>query len=243
MLIFNSKKWRFGTSLLLTLGMTLATATPLISNPAVAQFYQRRPYPYPVNQRTPYPVNQRIPYSVNQQTQYPVARIPAGTLIPIGYDEAEKVVLIPDESMTLRLRVAQDIRDSQGRVIIPYGSVIVGQLQPVSEGTQFIAQEVIIRGRKRFPIDAIYRVVTDTKTVRKGADAGDILKGAAVGAAAASLLSGIIGDKVIATERVLAGAGLGALAGVLLGREKVEVVVIYPEEDLDLRLRSDFVLR
>lgn len=221
--MFNSKNCRFGTSLLLTLAMTLATTTPaFISNPAMAQYSQQQ---YPGNPGRP------------------TARIPAGTLIPIGYDDAEKVVVTPDESMRLRLRVTEDIRDVQGRVVIPFGSEIEGQLRPVTDGTQFFAEQLIIRDRRRYPIDAISKVVTETERVTKGANAGDILKGAAVGGAAATLLSGIIGDKVIATERVLAGAGLGALAGVLLGREKVEVVVIYPEDDLDLRLRSDFILR
>lgn len=221
--------------------MTLATATPLISNPAMAQFYRRRTFIG--NQQRQFPNNQQRQFSNNQQRQFSVARIPAGTLIPVEYEEAEKIVLSPDESMRLRLTVAQDIRDVQGRVIIPSGSLIEGQLQPVSDGTQFLAEQLIISGRRRFRFDAISRVVTDTEQIRKGADAGDILKGAAVGGAAATLLSGITGDKVIATERVLAGAGLGALAGVLLGREKAEVVVIRPEEDLDLRLRSDFALR
>ncbi|NER06558.1 MAG: hypothetical protein F6K17_30235 [Okeania sp. SIO3C4] len=239
--MFNSKKWHFGTSLLLTLGMTLATATPLISNPAMAQFYRRRTLLE--NQQRQFPNNQQSQFPNNRRRQFSVARIPAGTLIPVEYEEAEKVVLSPDESMTLELTVAQDVRDVQGRVIIPFGSLVVGQLQPVSDGTQFVAEQLIIGGRRRFRFDAISKVVTDTEQIRKGADAGDILKGAAVGGAAATLLSGITGDKVIATERVLAGAGLGALAGVLLGREKAEVVVIYPEEDLDLRLRSDFALR
>lgn len=229
--MFNSKKWRFGTSVLLTLGMTLATTTPaLISTPAMAQYPNRRYNP------------QRSYSNNNQQTPYYTARVPAGTLIPVEYEEAEKVILTPDESMSLELTVTREIRDVQGRVIIPAGSMIVGQLRPVGEGTQFFAEQIIIGDRRRFPIDAISGVVTETETVRRGANAGDILKGAAVGAAAATLLSGILGDKVIATEKVLAGAGLGALAGVLLGREKAEVVVIYPEEDLDLRLRSDFTL-
>ncbi|NEP46327.1 MAG: hypothetical protein F6K35_46875, partial [Okeania sp. SIO2H7] len=79
--MFNSKKWHFGTSLLLSLGMTLATATPLISNPAMAQFYRRRTFLG--NQQRQLPNNQRRPFSV--------ARIPAGTLIPVEYEEAEKV--------------------------------------------------------------------------------------------------------------------------------------------------------
>ena len=64
-----------------------------------------------------------------------------------------------------------------------------------------------------------------------------------MGGGAAALLSAVLGDKVLATERILIGAGLGALGGVLLGREEGEVFVIYPEDDLGLRLRSDFMLR
>ena len=224
--MFNSKKWRIGTSLLLTLGMTLATATPgLMSNRAMAQFNRQRQFPG------------------NPRRPFPVARIPAGTLIPVGYEEAEKVVVTPDESMRLTLTVTQDIRDVQGRVIIPFGSQVEGELRPVSNGTQFFAEQLIIGDRRRFRIDAISKVITDTERITKGANAGDILKGAAVGTGAAALLSGILGDKVLATERLLIGAGLGVLSGVLLGREKAEVVVIYPEEDLDLRLRSDLALR
>ncbi|OZH52121.1 hypothetical protein AFK68_26460 [Hydrocoleum sp. CS-953] len=246
--MFNSKKWRFGTSLLLTLGMTLATATPgLMSNPAMAQFYRQRQYgnqrgQYPNNLQRQFPGNPRT-LPVNQRRPLPVAQIPAGTLIPVGYEEAEKVVLTPDESMRLRLTVTQDIRDVQGRVVIPFGSEIEGQLRPVSNGTQFFAEQVIIGDRRRFRIDAISKVVTDTERITKGANAGDILKGAAVGTGAAALLSAVLGDDVLEVERLLIGAGLGALGGVFVGRDKVEVVVIYPEEDLDLRLRSDFAWR
>ncbi|MGD1806975.1 hypothetical protein ACP6PL_16270 [Dapis sp. BLCC M126] len=240
--MFNSKKWRFGTSLLLTLGMTLATATPgLMSNRAMAQFNWQRQYPG--NLRGQYPSNPRRPFPVNQRRPSPVARIPAGTLIPVGYEEAEKVVLTPDESMRLRLTVTQDIRNVQGRVVIPFGSEIEGQLRPVSNGTQFFAEQVIIGDRRRFRIDAISKVVTETERITKGASAGDILKGAAVGTGAAALLSAVLGDDVLEVERLLIGAGLGALGGVFVGRDKAEVVVIYPEDDLDLRLRSDFVLR
>ena len=153
------------------------------------------------------------------------------------------MVVTPDESMRLRLTVTRDIRDFQGRVVIPFGSQIEGELRPVTNGTQFFAEQLIIGDRRRFPINAISGVVTDTEEITKGASAGDILKGAAVGGGAAALLSAVLGDKVLATERILIGAGLGALGGVLLGREEGEVFVIYPEDDLGLRLRCDFMLR
>ena len=245
--MFNSKKWSFGTSFLLTLGMTLVTAMPdLISNRAMAQF--NRQEQYRGNLQRQYRGNLQRQYRGNLQRQYRshprrpsyAARIPAGILIPIEYEKAEKVVVTPDELIRLRLRVTRDMRDSQGRVVIPFGSEIEGELRPVSNGTQFFAEQLIIGDRHRFPINAISRVFSDTEKVTKGASAEDILKGAAVGGAAATLLSGILGDNVIATEKVLIGAGLGALTGVLLGRGKAEVFVIYPEDDLNLRLRSDF---
>jgi DNA-binding transcriptional regulator LsrR (DeoR family) len=84
-------------------------------------------------------------------------------------------------------------------------------------------------------------VITDTEIITEESDP-DILRGAAIGAAAAAVLSEIFGD--IDFIEVIAGAGLGALAAVLLGgrKEEVEVVVVYPESDLDLTLQSDFAL-
>lgn len=56
------------------------------------------------------------------------------------------------------------------------------------------------------------------------------------------LLFVVFGDWVLVMERILIGVGLGVLGGVLLGWEEGEVVVIYLEDDLELRLCFDFVL-
>jgi hypothetical protein len=69
--------------------------------------------------------------------------------------------------------------------------------------------------------------------------AASILRGAAIGAGAATILAGVTGDRAIATEEVLGGAGLGALTGVFLGKGKTDVFVINPNTDLELRLQSD----
>jgi hypothetical protein len=83
--------------------------------------------------------------------------------------------------------------------------------------------------------------ITETETIEKGSDTSSIFKGAAIGAAAAAVLSEIFGD--IDFVEVLAGGGVGAVAGLLLGgRNEAEVVVINPDTDLDLTLQSDFVL-
>ena len=167
------------------------------------------------------------------------AVIPEGTRIPVMYDEAEKVLVMKDETAPLTLQVAANVRDRQGRVLIPYGSEIIGELQPANGGTRFVAEEIVLDDDER-SLDATSKVVTRTETVEKGANAGDILEGAAIGAAAAAALSAIFGDLDI--EEVLGGAGLGALAGWVIGDGEAELISVDPNSDLTLTLNSDLDL-
>jgi hypothetical protein len=218
--MITSHKWRSATAAILAVGITVATSAPLVvATPAEAQ---------------------------QQISQYDSIRIPSGSVIPVSY-EKERIVVTRDETVPLTLTVSRDIRTDQGRVLIPAGSQIVGELRPVrrgnQRGTQFVARELIVSRRQRYRIDGYSGVITRTERVQKGAGTGSVAQGAALGAAAAAALAGITGDRAIATEEVLGGAGIGALAGVLLGRRSVDVIVIRPEEDLSVRLRSDIVLR
>jgi hypothetical protein len=215
--MFSSKFSRSGLSIFLALGLTTAVATPLLQAiPATAQSF---------------------PDTLQRD------RILAGTLIQVEYPEAEKIVMMPDETVPLTITVAQDVVTSQGRVWIPAGAEIVGQLKPASGGSQFVANEVIISAGKRFRLDANSEVVTRTETIQKGASARSIIGGAAIGAAAAAAIGAVVGDNAIATEEVLGGAGLGAITGVFVGRRKVDVVVVRPSEDLNLTLQSDILFR
>lgn len=213
--MLKCNRWLSGTSVVLALGMTMTAVAPTIKvEPAVAQF---------------------------SRPSYQQLKIPAGTYIAVEY-EKEKIVIAPEESMSVTLKVKQDIRSQRGTVLIPQGSEIIGELQPAYGGAQFIASEVIVNDAKKYSLDAISRVITETQRIERGASAGEILRGAAIGGAAATALSGILGDKAIATEEILGGAGIGAIAGAIFGRNKTEVIVIRPEEDLNLRLRSDLVV-
>ncbi|MFB6276707.1 MAG: hypothetical protein ABEI32_11270 [Halothece sp.] len=175
------------------------------------------------------------------QAQRRVA-IPSGVSLPVRYDEAEKIVVLPDETAPVTLKIAANIKDNSGRILIPYGSELVGEIRPAGNGSRFVAQELKIPGASSQSINASSQVITRRETINKGASAGDILEGAAIGAAAASVIAGITGDKAIATEEVLGGAGLGALSGLLLGKEEAEVISIDPNEDLDITLNSRLAL-
>jgi len=77
--------------------------------------------------------------------------------------------------------------------------------------------------------------------VTKGVNVGNLIKNTALGAAAAAAIAGVTGDRAIATEEVLGGAGVGTLVGVFLGRDKVDLYAVNPDTDLDLLLNSDLV--
>ncbi|GAB4378057.1 MAG: hypothetical protein Kow00121_29090 [Elainellaceae cyanobacterium] len=218
----RSRAWQSRTALFLAMGLVSTVAIPLsMANPVNAA-------------PDPLLVGQRFPESWRSS-------LPAGTQIPVEYedDEADKIVLTPDETVPVTLRVTDDITSSSGRVIIPRGSLIEGELVPSGGGTRFVAETLIIDDDQTEDIDATSNVVTETEIIDEK-DNPDILRGAAVGGAAAAVLSEIFG-RIDAWE-VLAGAGLGVLTEIFVLRRdrEVEVLVVRPEE-LDLRLRSEFV--
>ena len=180
-----------------------------------------------------------------QRSRFPSSAsdtVPEGFVIPIEYDK-DKILVTPKETTPVTLLVAANVRDSRKNTLIPYGSEITGNIQPSNDGTGslFVADEVIFPDGTSQPIEAISNVITRTETVKKGANAGDILKGAAIGGGAAAVLSEIFGD--IGALKVLGGAGAGAIAGLLLGGKKAELISIDPNNDLDLTVQRDFIVR
>ncbi|MEN9236038.1 MAG: S-layer homology domain-containing protein, partial [Gloeomargarita sp. GMQP_bins_25] len=145
-----------------------------------------------------------------------VATLPQGTLIVTRLGN-QRVILAPQDTLPLTVTVAQDVRDSQGRVLLPAGSTITGRLQPAGQGSQFVAQQVTVRGQT-LPLDATSAPVRRTREVSERS-LRPILPGALVGTAAAALIAGVTGDRRIEAGEVLAGTAAGAAAGLNWGRE------------------------
>lgn len=210
---FNS--WQSGTAALMVLAIATGATAPIMTPaPASAQLFP-------------------------QQTQ---VTIPTGTSIPVRYDQAEKIVVTPQETMPLTLTVATNIINRRGSVLIPAGSQVVGQLQPVNGGSQFVARELLTSQGRRQAINATSRVISKTQQIRRGASTGSILKGALIGGAAATAIAGLTGNRTIEALEVLGGVGAGSAGGLLLGRKKVDVVVIEPDTDLNLTLSSSLAV-
>jgi hypothetical protein len=213
------KRWKSGTAMTLAMTMASTIAIPLtFIRPATA---------------SPIQVAQRFPDSWRNTIQ-------SGTQIPVTFDK-DKIIVTPDETAPVKLTVARDITSSGGKVLIPEGSIIEGEMTPAGDGTQFVAQTLVIdEDDVETSIDATSDIITRRETINKRTNPR-VLEGAAIGGAAAAVLSEIFGR--IDLWEVLGGAGLGALASVLIrDREEVEVISVNPQEDLTLTLQSDFDL-
>lgn len=167
--------------------------------------------------------------------------VPAGTTIPAAYS-AERILVLPDETAPLVLTIPQNITSESGQLLIPAGTSVVGVLQPAEGGSQFVSTELVMKNGTRIPMQAVSRVVTDTRTIQKGVSTVSLIAGAAVGSGAAAAIAGVTGDRRIDVLEVLGGTAAGTLAGLFLGRKRVEVVEVNPETDLNLRLIRDLVL-
>ncbi|MGB5593456.1 MAG: hypothetical protein WBM62_05400 [Crocosphaera sp.] len=224
MLNLNYGKSGMAGAIALLMGMT-----------AMAPFYSLKPATaqlLPQPSRTSFPANRSV-------------TIPAGTRIPMEFERGERILVSPEETLSITLKTAATIRDSNRNVLIPAGSEVIGEIRPANGGSQFVAREIIINGQN-YPFNATSRVVTRTETIHEGASIEEILGGTVAGAGAAAIIAGVTGDRRIDALEVLAGAAVGTLAGWglpeagIIGGGEATVIAIDPNQDFTLTLQSNF---
>ena len=185
------------------------------------------------------------PYIVSLVTPPPPpisVTIPQGTIIPVKYEKAGKILVTKDETAPLTLTTSQNVITQDGTVVIPAGSEIIGELRPGQGGSQFIAQKLILTTGKEYNLVASSDVITKTETVKKGISTSSIIKNTVLGAGAAAAVSAVTGDRAIATEEVLGGAGIGALIGIFFGRNSIDLIAIEPNTDLEMTINQNLVV-
>ncbi|BAY23031.1 S-layer domain-containing protein [Calothrix sp. NIES-2100] len=189
-------------------------------------------------------INSPYVVAVQPTTPTPVAvTIPQGTAIPVKYDKAEKILVTKDETVPLTLTVAQNVITQEGSVVIPAGSQVIGQLKPAQAGgSQFVAQKLVLTTGQEYQLNATSEVITKTETVKKGTSTGAIIKNTVLGAGAAAAVSAVTGDRAIATEEVLGGAGIGALIGLFFGKNSVDLIAIDPDTDLQMTINQNLLV-
>jgi multidrug efflux pump subunit AcrA (membrane-fusion protein) len=167
--------------------------------------------------------------------------IPAGTRIPLAQPNGKRIIVTPDETVRVTLVTTQDVRSSSDNSRIPRGTRIRGEFRPTNGGTAFYAERIELSSGDR-DIDGRTNVINNRRTVKKG-NSDRIWQGALVGGGAATVISALVTRPGI--FKTLAGAGAGAAAGWLIGRngKSGEVIVVEPENDLlELRLADDLLV-
>ena len=190
----------------------------------------------------------QIPNLEENETTLPVNNvetlsISSGREILVNYKAAEKLLVTKDETMALTLTVATDIRDGQGKLVIPQGSKILGQLQPASDGIQFIAQELVVTEDQRYALQASSGIVTRSEALSKDSQSGDKLKNTVLSVAVGALTEIMNGGSPEISKELLGGTFLEVMNDLLLGDQDVEMIAIYPNSDLHLTLLSDLSIR
>ncbi|NET00038.1 MAG: S-layer homology domain-containing protein [Sphaerospermopsis sp. SIO1G2] len=184
------------------------------------------------------------PYIVAQTTPPPITTvtIPQGTIIPIKYEQAEKILVTKEETAPLTLTTSQNVITQDGTVVIPAGSQVIGELRPAQGGSQFVAQRLVLTNGQEYNLSASSSVITKVETVRKGSNTGSIIRNTVLGAGAAAAVSAVTGDRAVATEEVLGGAGIGALIGLFFGKSSVDLIAIEPNTDLEMTINENLLI-
>jgi hypothetical protein len=182
------------------------------------------------------------PYIVGTQIAKQI-KIPSGTVLPVKYGK-DRILLGKNEPKPtpITLTVSQNIINAAGRVLIPAGSSVEGKLVVNKGAAQFMAEGLTMTNGQRYALDAMSEKITTTETIRKGASATGVIKGAALGGAAAAGITAVTGDRNVNAWEVLAGTGAGALAGIVFSKDKVELISIKPNTDLAIQLNSELIL-
>ena len=183
------------------------------------------------------------------QSQGTAQVVPAETTISAQYDKARKIYLSPKEPnpVPVTLKVAQAVKAEDGEVLIPKGTPIEGELRIESDdgetGARFYAEQLRLSADHAIALDATSGLITQTRTVKGGSNADDLVKGAALGAGAQAAIEAVTGDRQVDAGAVLSDTTAEVLARVFSGQDQVELIVLDSSQRLNLTLNSQLELQ
>jgi hypothetical protein len=160
-------------------------------------------------------------------------RLSAGTTISAYPERRQRIVLRRSERYPLTLVVSEDVgslRPRSGRAVLPRGSRVEGELVPTRNGYRFESRQV------RLPNGRSRQIWATSNTIRPNSSLDRYdrnLDGASSGAQ--SILNAILGRS---------NSSGSVYSGDVFERypnSRRDLVVIYPDQTLELRLTREFV--
>lgn len=172
------------------------------------------------------------PASAQQLFDLGVQQLQPGTIIPVQSLEGEEPQYFsPDSTHPVTLRVAQDIYNGSGQLVIPAGSEVRGSLRPAQGGARFFGTALIANGRL-YSVQMSSDLIHDEKDPRQYS-AESIAEDAAIGAVGGTVLGLLTGG--VSALGVIGGAGAGVAVGNITAPQ---VVVLRPNQAINLTLDS-----
>lgn len=152
-------------------------------------------------------------------------RLYEGQTIQTSAKNRDRIVIRKDDNRDLTLYIDDDIRaDDTGRVIIPRNSRIEGRLRSRDGGIQYDAKRIVLPNGRRYNLDAFSEVIYPNRRVAsRRTKTSDGVR---------DVLSTILGDRRRRDD------DFDRRNDDIDTRDR-NLVVIYPDRDLDLRLKKD----
>lgn len=151
----------------------------------------------------------------------------SGSRMDLIFPGRNQIVLRRGEVLPLEGRLARDIFDNRGRVLIPRNSRIIGQLRPEGRGVRFISERLVLPGGGIYPIRARSGLIYSEQSFGRP-DLSTVL----ITGAARTLLSNLPGYNGAIDRSFDYALGGGS-----------SQLVILDSRDMDLELLSDLTFR
>jgi hypothetical protein len=158
--------------------------------------------------------------------------VPAGTRLTLRYPGERSLQLSMGAPRQDVLLLHQPVTDSSGRVVVPANTQVLGRFETSTAGSRFIVQALSVNGQN-IPVEGQSGWLGD----RSVSDA-DLIRNAAIGAAAGTVLTTLTGD--MSGVALIGGAAAGAATTYITAPEPA---VIQPNQLIDVQLTEDLAVR
>ncbi|AFZ15386.1 hypothetical protein Cri9333_4606 [Crinalium epipsammum PCC 9333] len=176
----------------------------------------------------------------NQELFSQKYKVSKNTIIKAAYRGADKLTLVPGQTTSLNVLITEDIKNSQGEVVIPKNSEIQGQLVSRYDnstfiGVQFLSERLIIGNRLYNNINVTSPMLTDRQPVTYNYRR---LGEAAVVTAAEVLVSKLAGYRINPVPIVTTIISNRPTRN----QRQNDLIVIDLKKDLQLSFKEDFYM-
>lgn len=158
----------------------------------------------------------------------PNVLLPTGTTLSLRYPGNTALSLQSDYPQQEVLVLQTDLRDRSGNLLAPAGSLVTGQFETTTAGSQFVTQAIALTGRS-LPLIAQSEALDGTRQVTSP----NLARNAGIGILAGGVLGAIGGS-----------TGLGAIGGAAAGAATTFITapkpaMIQPGQIVQVRLTQD----